>query len=119
MITAIITQLKTGTYTNVYARADGVVNPAIPYIMVWEDSKIGPNGGIFISLHTVPAMTDSLDLYMKNELITLLHKVILTDTYGNNFRLIDTGELSKVIDNNDDGSISRDRLFLLPTVEVI
>jgi hypothetical protein len=123
MITEIITQLKTGTYKNVYARYDGVKNLVPPYVLVWEDARLQTsngqaNTGFFVSLHMVRARMDDLNSYMNNELITLLHKETLTETGPPviNFRLLDTNELSPLIEDNDDQTISRDRLFILPVL---
>ena len=55
-----------------------------------------------------------IDNYMNGELVGLLHKVILTDSQGNNFRLSDSNELTVLIESNDDNTLSKDRLFLLP-----
>lgn len=119
MITAIITQIKTGTYKNVYARYDGVKNPTAPYVMIWGEAAIiqgtGQSlGGVRVALHVAPGNIDSLITYMTGDIVTLLHKVRLTDDKGNYFRLEDTGEMSPIVSNNDDGTISIDRLFTLP-----
>lgn len=123
MITEIITQLKTGTYTNVIARYDGVKNLVPPYIVVWETSRIQTgngqsNTGFYISLHMVRGRMDDLNSYMNDELLTLLHKIVLTETGPPviSFRLLDTNELSPIIEANDDNTISRDRLFMLPAL---
>ena len=123
MITAIITQLKPGTYTNVVARYDGIKNLVAPYVVVWESSRLQTangqaNTGFFISLHVERGYMDTLADYMNNELLTLLHKVNLTDAGppALTFRLLDTNELSPIIEDNDDNTISQDRLFMLPVL---
>ena len=119
MITAIITQIKTGSITNVHAKGDGEANLKPPYIIVWESSRSQKGygqavGGFFVSYHDVKGAQDAIDNYMNGELVTLLHKVILTDSQSNKFRLEDTNQLSILIETNDDGTISKDRLFSLP-----
>ena len=124
MITAIITQLKTGSITGVFARGDGKANLIPPYILVWEDVRIQlangqALGGFFVSYHDVIGKQDFIDDYMNGEVTTLLHKITLTDSQGNNFRLEDTNELSILIQDNDDKTLSKDRLFSLPKLGAV
>lgn len=123
MINAIITQLKTGTYKNVYTTNDGQTNLLPPYVMIWESTNAAqiPGqalGGIFVSLHVLPGQKDLINNYLKNETLTLLHQIQLTDSFGNKFRLEASMDLSTLV-SNDDGTISKDRLFTLPVLGFI
>ncbi|NIU83400.1 MAG: hypothetical protein GWN64_07955 [Candidatus Thorarchaeota archaeon] len=119
MITAIITQLKTGSVSNVVAKFDGKVNLVPPYVVVWEDIRSGRLSGVYVAYHNVPGTSDLVDDYMTEEVLTLLDKVILTDASGNKFRLEDTNEVSQLVEDNDDHTISKDRLFLLPKLGAV
>jgi hypothetical protein len=122
MLLAIINQLKTGTITKVIAKGGASVNPPAPYVVVWEDTgteqlKDRNIGGYFVSVHYPKGYILTLDEYIKNEVLTLLHEVLLTDSVGNKNRLLSTGQISPVIDTNDDGTISRDRLFTIGSIK--
>lgn len=126
MLTAIINKLKTGTIKTVVSRGDGVKNLTPPYVVVWEDAQVSAgnaqaNGGFFVSCHNVIGTEDDIRNYLSNEVIGLLHKINLTtnDTPPVTFRLEDTMEMSALVQSNDDGTISRDRLFLLPQLGAV
>ena len=121
MINAIITQLKTGSITEVITRGEGeyAKNPSIPYIVVYDAVPISSVdgqivAGVYVDVHHRPGTLDIIDDYLDEEVVTLLHKVFLTDSKGNTFRLHDNDDKSILIDTNDDGTISKSKLFLAP-----
>jgi hypothetical protein len=116
MITAIIAKLKTGTITNVIPRGDAVVNPTAPYVVVWKDSPIQLQGNsglnqYYVSVHYPRGYINQVDDYIENECATLLGGQILTTRDARKVQLYKTMDITPLIDNNDDGTISRDRLF--------
>ena len=118
MLTAVITKLKTGSIPTVIAKGDPIKNALSAYVVVWEDVRLvtgngQATGGIMVACHNIRGTQDDINNYMEGEVVTLLHEIILTDVSGNKFRLQDTGELSVFVEN-DDNTLSRDRLFSLP-----
>jgi hypothetical protein len=119
MITAIITKLKTGSITNVIPRGGTVANPSTTYVVVWKDSPVVQAGGdgtrgtnqYYISAHFPKGFINELEDYIENEIAALLHKKILTARDGRKIQLLKTANISPIIEGNDDGTISMDRLF--------
>ena len=48
----------------------------------------------------------------------LLHNKVLTKANGDKFMLQSTVSLTPIVDSNDDDSLSRDRLFVLPVIGI-
>lgn len=115
MIVAVCTQIKTGTYTNVF-RFGQPFGTETPYIIVKED-KDSLNRGKLIRVwcHMQPGQDLFIDKYMDGELIDLLDGFSGTDRFGNNNILRVLDEYTGIVRDNDDGTISKERRFLVPS----
>jgi hypothetical protein len=124
MINSIIELLKSkGTIPSVYHRDDFVKSPKAPYVMVWEDeiqNYDNKNGvaQVYISAHFEKGCIDNLTKYMNTELTDILHNGLATDGIDV-VQLKSTLIISKTIYTNDDGTISRDRVFTYPLLGLI
>lgn len=119
MISAIITQLKTGSITKVFRKGSITVNPQPPYVKVWGPELIQKPGyenigknQYFIAVHFKRGYGKDLDEYITNEVVTLLNKVILTTADFRDVRLHVSGGPSTLIEGNDDNTISKERVFI-------
>lgn len=113
MITKIVEQLKTGTYKNVIPFGHPV--PSIPYVVVKEFAH--PMGtGYFITAHFNQGQQILLDDYIKGEVSTLLTDFQATTRNGNLQKLTQDifAAIPELQDNNDDDSISKERVFWMP-----
>ena len=88
--------------------------PSVPYVVVREEQNI--NGtGIRINAHFAPGQQSFLKAYMRTTIGNALNDFKATDSNGNYNRLqsdINT-VLSRIVTNNDDGTISLDRLYFM------
>jgi hypothetical protein len=120
MITAIINKLKTGSITNVIPKGGILANPETPYVVVWKDSPIVQSGRMensgtnqyYISVHYPKGYINQIDDYIENETVSLLDGVTFSTRDGRKVKLHKTADMSPLIEGNDDGTISRDRLFM-------
>jgi len=113
----IIEQLNTGTITNNY-RFGQPFGPATPYNVVRKEIDGFGRGVIFrIFTHYEPGQDLFLDDYADNELIELLDGFGATDRHGNYniLQLLRDQDGQDIITNNDDGTISKERRFLMPS----
>lgn len=115
MIRAIIDRLKTGNIKNVVEF--GSQRPSVPYVVVKDEGLEEGGLSIRIIAHMPDGNGDLLRTYVQEELSTLLRKTVLTDSEGNKNELLITGEQTGIITGNDDGSLSMERVFLLPGFE--
>ena len=119
MLKAIITQIKTGTITNVIPRGQNVVNPEKPYVVVWGPEPIAQAGldkagkNLYrVNVHYPKGYIDDIDDYIFNELPTLLTDGIkLTTRDGRTVQLFHTMEIGDIVESNDDNTLSKDRVF--------
>lgn len=119
MIKAIITQLKTGSITNVIPRGQNIVNPEKPYVVVWGPETIQQTGMdregknlYYINTHFPKGYINQLDDYVYNELPTLLpDKMRLTTRDGRIVQLFLTMDIGVIVEGNDDGTLSKERVF--------
>jgi hypothetical protein len=113
MITKIRERLLTGTIKNVIVFGDTTL-PAPPYIVIRPEQSI--TGRAFrIITHMSPGQNIWLEDYTFNELSLLLKDYKLLSRHGNTNKLFDGGEYTDIINNNDDGTISMERVFQMPT----
>lgn len=117
MIKAIVEQLKTGSISNVFPRGQNIVNPDRPYVMVWESEPIEQkdNQGLneyIIAVHFPPGNINQVDDYILKEVVDLLDCKTLTTRDGRLVTLHRTMRVSRLIEKNNDGTISRDRAFV-------
>lgn len=118
MITKIEEQIKTGNIKNV-ARDGQNYNMNSPYVVIKETIDGLGRGIIFeIFCHFAPGQDLFLDDYMNNELIDLLDGFGDDDRFGNYNKielLRDEQDINNLVTNNDDGTISGKRRFLMPS----
>lgn len=119
MITAIINRLKTGNITTVIPRGSIKTNPMPPYVVVWGPELIPQPGDedrgknqYFIAVHYKRGFINQIDDYIYDEIIELLHDQRLTMRDGRQATLKISGAPSNLIEGNDDGTISKERVFI-------
>lgn len=111
--------------TDVRLRADNIASPADGkgyYLVIWEETypvaTSEPNGmvGIKISCHAPIGHSDIVDSFILFELRTLLDREVLNDTNttGLAYQAIVTNVMTDLNDLNEDHSVSRSRLVLIP-----
>ena len=115
MIDKIVTQLKTGTIKNVVPFG-GSKLPAPPYIVVKPETDPLNRGIVyFINVHMQPGQQIFLEDYVNEDISDLLDDFGSTTRHGNYNKLMTEEEFSVIIMDNDDGTISMGRRFLLPS----
>ena len=88
--------------------------PAPPYVVVREEQNI--NGtGIRINAHFAPGQQKYLKAFMRTTIGEALNDFGATNSDGNYNRLSSdiTQVLGSIVTNNDDGTISLDRLYTM------
>ena len=114
MLTAIVERLKSGSVTNVVAFGDKEL-PSAPYICV--KSEAHPIGRQFrVIAHFPLGENHALDVYIFDTLPDLLSNWSYTDEYGNYVTVKDAKEYTDVEADNDDDTISMERLFYIPLI---
>jgi len=118
VITKIVEQLKTGTIKNVVPY--GVEQlPAPPYVVVRpERDMLGRGRAYRIIVHMQPGQQIFLEDYVFNDLFDLLDNFTATSRNNNYNRLLTENDYTDIIISNDDGTISMERVFLLPSIIV-
>jgi hypothetical protein len=113
MLTEIVTRLQTGSISNVVMFGSPL--PSSPYVCVKpEVNDIGRQ--LRIIVHYDLGNNDALDLYIFNELPDLLSNWSYTDEYGNYVTVKDSKEYTDIVADNDDSTISMERLFYIPLI---
>ena len=113
MITKIVEKLKTGTVKNVIPF--GWSLPAAPYVVVkMERDSLGRGIAYRIIAHFKPGQNIFLEDYVMNELMTLLDGYAAITRHGTYQELESTGEWGALVTDNDDSTISMERVFLVP-----
>ena len=122
MLTKIIERLQTGSVSNVvkFGQSNDPM-PSAPYVVVKTETN--PIGRQFrIIAHFNLGETDGvsnntlLDLYIFNELPELLSNWSYTDQYGNYVTVKDAKEYTDIVADNDDSTISMERVFYIPLI---
>ena len=115
MITKIVERLKTGTIKKVVPF--GVEHlPAPPYIVVKPERDSVGRGRLYrIIVHYLPGQNTFLEDYVINDLSDLLDNFSAESRHGNYNTLLTENDYTDIVISNDDGTISMERTFLLPT----
>ncbi|MDH4127370.1 MAG: hypothetical protein OEV44_01355 [Spirochaetota bacterium] len=110
MLLSIINQIKTGIVKNVVPFGTNNL-PNVPYVVVKEEP--GDIGTTYrINAHFPPGAVLDLRKYVRNDLLVLLDS--FKTTSGTNTNILNSlNEIGQIVANNDDGSISQDRLFIM------
>lgn len=111
MQNAVKVQLETGRVKNVVLYGDANNHPDPPYVVIrfeWPDT-------LRVFGHFLPGQQVFLREYMRSDLTDLLDRKILTDRNGNRNKVLSLEEGSDIIINNDDGTISMERRFQIPS----
>lgn len=112
IIPEVVKQLQTGTVKNV-VRYGVAKLPAVPYVVVRSEAR--PTGRALRCIaHYGPDQQQWLEQYVFDELSDLLSDFDGTTEDGVQFRVQQTQEWTDIITSNDDGTISMERVFLLP-----
>jgi hypothetical protein len=115
MLTKIVEQLKTGNITNVIPYGS-IPIPSAPYVVVKPELDILGRGRSFrIIVHMLPGQQIFLDDYVNGELETLLYDFAATTRNGNYNQLYREPIDSDISISNDDGTISMERVFMMPS----
>jgi len=114
MLSKVIEQIKTGSITNVVPYGSAL--PATPYVVVRPERDPLDRGRVFrIIAHYQPGQQAWLEDYIFDEILTLLDEFTATSRHGNDNRLVTEQEYTDIIVDNDDGTISMERRFLMPS----
>jgi hypothetical protein len=115
MTPAIINRLKEGWIKNVVAFGTTDA-PATPYIVVRMMSQPGVGRQVVIFVHMDPDQQVDLEDFVFNDLSVLLTDFRGVSRHGNHFKVSAVEEWQEIVTQNDDGSISMERRFLLPSL---
>lgn len=127
MIAEIVTQLKTGSITNVVPFGATTTTPTAPYVVVKGESSIYGRG-IRIIVHyavgtqlyinsSTAVVSTPMDDYIYNELPSLIKDWEFTNNHGETMTVHDTGEITDVAVISDDDTVSMERVFYIPQPE--
>ena len=115
MLTKIMERLREGSIGNVFRFGDVDTPTSSPYVCV--KPEVNPIGRTFrIIAHYDKGNGAALDLYIFNEVVDLLSNYSYTDEYGNYVTVKDAKEYTDIITDNDDSTISMERLFYIPLI---
>lgn len=117
MIEAIRARLKTGSITQVIEFGEERPAPARGYVVIKDEGSTDGGKSFRLIAHLPVGDNDRIRRYVQKELSDLLVGQILTDSEGNSNELLITGETTGIITGNDDGTLSMERVFLLPGFE--
>ena len=115
MITKIIARLKEGWITNVVAYGTKEAL-ATPYVVVRIMSQPGVGRQLVVFVHMEPDQQVDLEDYTFNDLSVLLTDFRGVSRHGNHFKVSAVEDWQEIVTQNDDGSISMERRFLLPSL---
>ncbi len=122
MIKAIIDKLKIGSISNVIPFGQNVSNPNKPYVVVWQGEptqQAGTENGnneFFVNAHFPKGWINEITDYIEIEVYQLLHNQILTTRDSRKVKIQATSRIGRIIMGNDDGTISKDRVFITPGI---
>ena len=112
MLTKIIERLETGSISTIIKQSDPL--PSSPYVYIKAETN--PIGRQFrIIAHYDFGHNKELELYIFNELPSLLSNWSYIDEYGNYVTVKDAKEYTDIVEN-DDLTISMERLFYIPLI---
>lgn len=113
MLTAIVAKLKTGQITNVVPYGVKTL-PAPPYIVVKTETAPGNQRRFRVIVHMQPGQQTFLEDYVFNAVSVLLKSYEDDGRHGNHFQLDEGLEYNDIVANNDDGTISMERVYYAP-----
>jgi hypothetical protein len=115
MTDKIVDKLRTGAITNVY-RFGQVTNPVPPYIIVKPEADALNRGRLMrVFVHMKPGQDIQLEDYVFNSLSVLLPDGYqVTSRNGNVVELLQEQDWTDIVTDNDDGTISMERRFIMP-----
>jgi len=115
MLTKIMERLREGSIGSVIRDGDVDAPPTAPYVCLkTETNPIGRT--IRVIAHYAKGFSKDLELYIFNEVVDLLSNWSYTDEYGNYVTVKDAKEYTDIITDNDDSTISMERLFYIPLI---
>ena len=115
MFTKIVARLKTGSIPNVVPFGTATL-PAPPYVVVKPERDALGRGRMFrVIPHAGPDHQEFLSDYIFNELTALLDGYTAESRLGNFNKVVSEQNWTDLIGNNDDGTISMERMFLVPS----
>jgi hypothetical protein len=115
MFTVIVARLKTGTIPDVVPFGTSTL-PAPPYVVVKpERDALGRGRAFRIIAHADPDQQTFIQDYIFEELSDLLDGYTAETRLGNQNQVYSEDDFSDLIGNNDDGTISMERVFLVPS----
>lgn len=111
MLLSVIDKLKTGSIKNVVPFGTRDM-PNVPYVVVREDPDIAIGTTYFITVHYPPSNILDLRTYVRSDLLDLLDG--FKTSAGTATNVMDSAQIiGPIVTNNDDGSISQERQFIL------
>ena len=113
MTTRIVERLKTGSVKNVVQFGIATM-PAAPYVVVKPEAS-GNGRNFLVIAHFKAGQNILLENYIFNEVSTLLKNFVTTDRHGNNVRIKDAEKYTDIVVENDDSTISMERVFYVPS----
>jgi len=117
MLTKIEEQLKTGTIKNVTYFGSGIQFQP-PYVVIKQEKDPVGRGTIFrIIAHFQGLQIDWLDNYLEVEVIDLLNGFKIITSKGNYNQLM-VDDYSDIVITNDDLTISKEMIFLMPGMAI-
>lgn len=116
MTTKIVERLKTGIVKNVVPF--GVEHlPEPPYTVVKPEKDPLDRGTLYrIIAHYLPGQNEFLKRYIMKDVFDLLDNFMAEMDTGNYNRLLTENDYTDIIIDNDDKTISMERVFLLPRI---
>jgi len=115
MLKEVVARLQTGSIPDVVRFGESTAGFSGAYVCVkMETYTIGR--ALRVIVHKKPGENDALDLYIFNELPDLLSNWSYTDEYGNYVTIKDAKEYTDIVVDNDDSTISMERLFYTPLI---
>jgi hypothetical protein len=113
---AIFAKLKTGSIADVYNFEDSERTPGRPYVVLKEDTEstdfTSRGETIFrVFCHMDKGMVDDIDSYLLS--LTALFSGRIQDTAGTQYE-VTPGDLGNWTTENDDNTISRERIITSP-----
>jgi hypothetical protein len=115
LLTKIIERLQTGSISTVFKFGDANNGGGSEYVCL--KTEVNPIGrGIRVIAHRNIGESKQLELYIFNELPDLLSNWSYTDEYGNYVTVKDAKEYTDIVADNDDSTISMERLFYIPLI---
>lgn len=113
MIYKVIERLKTGSIKNVILFGAASL-PAAPFVVVKEEPAKGSGIELRVFAHFKPGQQKFLRSYVRKELLELLDNYEAVSDDGNANVVLTQDSIGPIIHEEDSGTISAWRLFLIP-----